>query len=246
MKQIKRQLGYSTAAAVIMFGLATIPVSAETGSGTNSGSGDTTSSVSKVSSQSGTDSRHVSGVATTDSNLTAATAGGDSSQQSGNLRSEAATLLNQDRKNSKEHTAAQRLKACEERQTDINKHSTQFATEAAKHLDTFNSIFTKLQAFQVSKHLTVSNYSTLLADATAKQATAQTAVTTLKTLDVNINCSQPDPASTVATIKESVSSTRTALQAYRTSLKNLVVAMKGASTAQSTTTTNTQATGGAQ
>jgi hypothetical protein len=175
---------------------------------------------------------------------------GDSSQQTGKLRGEAEQLLNQDRQNGKEHSAADRLKACQQRQASINNREAQFSAQAAKHLDTFNSIFTKLQTFHDSKKLNVTNYDALVGDATAKQAAAQTAVSALKAVDVNIDCSQPDPASTVATIKTAVMNARTALQDYRTSLKNLVVALKGASTAQtstqSTSTDNTQSTGGNQ
>jgi hypothetical protein len=266
MKQVQKQLCCSLAAAAVVLGLAVVPVSAE-----QSVSG-STGSVPRITPINGKDGGPTGlkdpspprGSQTTDSTSS------DSQSQSGGgtgghgtglegmtendgqgskgLQSQAATLLQQDRQKVKEHSAAERLQACNTRKAHIDEREAQFSAQAAKHLDAFNSIFAKVQSFHDSKGLTVANYSALVADATAKQATAQSAVTALKALDVNIDCSQPDPASTVATIKTATSSARTALQNYRTSLKNLIVALKGASTAQNNTqsTTNTQTTGGAQ
>ena len=82
----------------------------------------------------------------------------------------------------------------------------------------------------------VANYDTLVATAKTKQAAAQSAVNELKALDVTIDCTQPDPASTVATLKAAVQKARSALQDYRASIKDVVVALKGASTSTSDST----------
>jgi|GEM_PF-1007737 len=254
MKLIQKQVCYSLAAVAVVFGLAVVPVSADQGSDSTGSAPHSTPINGEDGSPTGfKDPSPNSGTQIADNTSSDSGSGTglegtteDSAESSTNLHDQAANLLGRERQKGTEHSEAQRQKACDRRQANINKHTAQFATQAAKHLDTFNSIFTKLQAFYDSKGLNVTNYDALVADATAKQAAAQSAVDALKSLNVNIDCTQPDPASAVATIKSAAQDARTALQNYRTSLKNLVVALKGASTAQSNTTTDNTQTGGRQ
>jgi exonuclease VII large subunit len=172
----------------------------------------------------------------------------------GQLHKQAAELLHAKRQTAKEHTVAQKQQACTAHQAEIDKRSKNYAAAAQRHLDVFNKIFTRVQDFQSSKKLSVADYDTLVATAKDKQAAAQTAVDALKALDVKLDCTQPDPASSVATLKTAVASSRTALQDYRKSIKDVIVALKGASTSQSgddtsssdTNTSNTTTTGGDQ
>lgn len=177
----------------------------------------------------------------------------DSSDNSqGGIRSEAAKMLQMKRQEIKQDkTAAVKQKACEAHKNEIDNRAKNYSAAAQRHLDVFNGIFTKLQNFYTKKGLNVSNYDTLVADATAKQTAATNAVQALKDADVTIDCTSTDPASTVATLKVAVQNARQALKDYRTSLKNLVVAFKGASTGTSkdstkstdtNTTTNTNDT----
>ena len=166
--------------------------------------------------------------------------GDDSASGQTSLRSQAQSLLKTERQNHKEHTMARRQQACTVHQTEINNRVNNYATAAQRHLDTFTSIFTKVQAFQTSKQLTVSNYVTLVAAAQAKQTAAQSAVDALKALDVKIDCTQPDPATSLAAVKTAVKNARTALQDYRSAIKDVIVALKGGSTS----TSDTSSTGG--
>jgi hypothetical protein len=217
-------------------------VSAETTNTTTSNSGDTTNTTtSSTESQSGRNTSRGS----TEQEVEVA----DDSGAHDGLRAQAQQLLQTKRQEVHEHTAAQRRKACEARQKSIDTRTANYGTAAQRHLDVFNSIFTKVQQFHDSKQLNVSNYDTLVAAATAKQSAAQSAVAALKALNVQIDCTQTDPASTVATIKSAVADARNSLQAYRSALKDLVVALKGASTAQAgadTNTTDNTTAGGAQ
>jgi len=158
------------------------------------------------------------------------------------LRAEASQLLQDRRKDIKEHTEAERQKACTERQGLISARAAHFGIAAQDHLDTFNKIFARLQAYQTSKQLDVSNYDALVAVASSKQAAAQTAVDALKALDTAIDCTQADPAGAVATIKTAAADARAALQAYRAAIKDLTTALKTAADAQKATNT----TGGTQ
>jgi len=175
----------------------------------------------------------------------AETAGDTTDEPQDNLKSQAQQLLKTERENSKTRTTALRQKACEDRQKGITARTKAYSNAAEYHLTVFNQIFTKVQAFQTSKQLNVANYDTLVAGVKGKQTAAQSAVDALKALDVQIDCAQPDPAATVATIKQAVTNARTALQAYRDSLKNLIAALKNAATTQSSNAPN-MPTGGAQ
>jgi hypothetical protein len=160
----------------------------------------------------------------------------------GQLRKQAAQLVQTKRQAVKEHTTAQKQQACTAHQGEIDKRSKNYATAAQRHLDVFNKIFTRVQDFETNKKLNVTNYDTLVATAKDKQATAQTAVDALKALDVNLDCTQPDPAGSVATLKTAVSNARTALQDYRKSVKDVIVALKGASTGQASDDTSSSDT----
>lgn len=169
---------------------------------------------------------------------------------SDSLRDQAEQLLTTKRAGAKTHSAEQRKKSCEARKAHIQKRADNYATAAQRHLGVFNNIFTKVQAFHDKKQLNVSNYETLVAAAKEKQTTAQTAVDQLKSLDVSIDCAQSDPATTVATLKTATKNARLALQEYRKSIKDVVVALKGASTAtkddSTSNTTDPNTNGGTQ
>ncbi len=225
MKHITKQLGYTLVSVVAVLGLTALPVSAmpgngrvaalSAGAGASAGAGQSRVAVGAQGSAAAVNTR----IST--------------------LQNQAKGLLQTARKTGTVHSQAARQKACEMRQKGVDTITNNFATSAQTHLNVFTSIFTKLQTFYTSKQLNVTGYSALVATATADQTAAQTAVSALKSLDVQINCSQPDPASAVATIQQAASGARTALHAYLVSLKNLVVALKGASTAQHTTASTT-------
>jgi len=168
---------------------------------------------------------------------------GDDKTDISKFRQEAIQMLQADRKDLREqHTALQRQAACKARQNAINRRIDNYAKAAQTNLDTFNNILTKVQAFYTDKKLNVASYGALLATAQAQQTAAQQAVDALKSLDVTIDCTQSDPAQALVTVKTAVAATRTALQSYRSSIKDIITALEGASSAQNSNTT----TGGNQ
>jgi len=236
MRIQKNQLALAVASLAGTLVLTVAPVWAQHGA--DSGGSTSSSSDSSTSSSGGTST---SG---SDDSKAAATTGSETETEthSGDLKEQAKTLVAEKRQNVKEHTQEQKQKACEAHKTEIANRGTNYAAAAQRHLDVFNSIFTKVKAFHDSKQLTVSNYDELVAAATAKQAAAQTAVDALKAVNVNVDCTQSDPAQSVATLKTAVKNARAALQDYRTALKNLVVALKGASTSAKASTSDTTPT----
>ena len=217
-----------------VFALAAAPVAADSGSGDTSGS-DSTSQSSDTSSTDSTSSD----TQTTETESTTETQ--DVKDAVERFRQDAKDELKQMRE--QEHSSLTehgRQLACEKRQASINNRISNYADAAQRHLGVFTDIFTKVKSFYATKNLSVSNYDTLVAAVTAKQTAAQTAVDALKALDVKIDCTQTDPAQTLAAVKSAVSDARTALQAYRTSIKDLIVAISSALDQQ------TQSTGGNQ
>lgn len=157
------------------------------------------------------------------------------------LEKEAKDKLVEMRQHGSEHSVLARQRSCEARQKSIDTRISNFSAAAQRHQDVFTSIFTKVQAFYTKNNLNVANYDTLVATVNTKQTASQQAVSALKALDVTTDCKASDPAQQVQTLKTAVSNARTALQAYRAAIKDLVVALEGASTAHDNTST-----GGAQ
>ncbi|HSX43215.1 MAG TPA: hypothetical protein VLF59_03965 [Candidatus Saccharimonadales bacterium] len=170
---------------------------------------------------------------------------GTTTERESSLRARAAQLLTDKRQKGKERSLAVRQQACKRHELGIDNRFATLGTKATKHLDAFDSIFVKVQAYQTAHDLQVANYDTLLADAQAKQASAKAAVDALSALaGTKIDCTAADPAATVATVKTVAGDARTALQAYRVSLKTLVRALLAAkrSTSSSSSPTDTSGT----
>lgn len=147
-------------------------------------------------------------------------------ESNGSLHDRAKQLLNTERQKGKQHTEQQRQTACKQHQGEIEHRFTTIGSRAQKHLDDFNAIFTKVQAYQTKNQLDVSNYEALVADATAKQAAATAAVTALTdAAATKVDCTSSDPATVVTTVQAAATDARNALLAYKTSLKNLITAL---------------------
>lgn len=136
-----------------------------------------------------------------------------------------------------------KLRACQNRQKAITNIMARIADRGQKQLTLFSTIATRTETFYTDKGKTLSNYDALVADVTAKAAAAQTAVDTIKSDSTGFSCDSSDPKGFVASFKDSLKSEISALQAYRTSVKNLIVGVKSV---QSTTTTNQTDDGGNQ
>lgn len=164
-----------------------------------------------------------------------------SERADGSLHDRSQKLLKEKRQERKNRTEAQRQEACRQHAADIDQRFDALGGKAGRYLNGFNTIFTKVQAYQTKNQLDVANYDALVADVTAKQAAATAAVAALKTQsETKINCGTSDPASSVAVVKTAAQDAHTAMKAYRTSLKTLVKALQAAkqnaNTAQSKAT----------
>lgn len=140
--------------------------------------------------------------------------------------------------------AEAKLKACQNREKAINNIMSRITTRGQKQVDLFSTIADRTETFYTTKGKTLSNYGTLVADVNAKKADAQSAVDTVKANSVSFKCDGTDPKGAATSFKDSLKTEISALKAYKTSVKNLIVGVKSVQGA--TSSTENQTTGGAQ
>lgn len=137
-----------------------------------------------------------------------------------------------------------KLKSCENRQKSVTNIVARISDRGQKQLTLFGTIATRVETFYTDKGKTLSNYDALVADVNAKAVAAQAAVTTTSSDGSGFSCDGTDPKGFVSTFKDSLKTEISALQAYRTSVKNLIVGVK--SVQGTTTSVDNKTTGGNQ
>lgn len=135
--------------------------------------------------------------------------------------------------------AAAKLRVCLNRQKAITNIMARIADRGQKQLTLFTTIATRVEAFYTDKCKTLSSYDALVADVNAKAAAAQATVDAVKTASTGFSCEGTDPKGFVDSFKSSLKSEISALQDYRTSVKNLIVGVKSV---QGTTSSSTNQT----
>lgn len=119
-----------------------------------------------------------------------------------------------------------KLRACEDRQAAIRTIMNRIADRGQKRLDLFSTIADRAETFYTSKGKTLADYATLLADLHTKATAAQTAVDALKNAGTAFSCGSTDPHGAVATFRADLQAENTALQAYRSAVRALIVGIK--------------------
>lgn len=123
-----------------------------------------------------------------------------------------------------------KLKACEARQDNIQKRSSQMVRRATNQEDVFTKIAGFVEQFYQNKLVpqgkTVANYDALVADISAKKDAITPLVQTAKTDAANFNCSGSSPNGQIQQFNTDMKAVIAALEAYRTSVRNLIVAVK--------------------
>lgn len=137
----------------------------------------------------------------------------------------------------KEKLSEAKLKACNNRKTNITNRVEKISERATHHLTVFSKISERAQAFYTAKGNELANYDALVAEVDAKRASAETAVNDLQAQKDSFTCEGVDPKSAIATYKTALETTRTALKDYRTAIKNLIVGIKTVNATDDTTTT---------
>jgi len=130
-----------------------------------------------------------------------------------------------------------KLTLCEDHKDIITAIMARITDRGQKQIDLFTAIATRVEAFYTKSGKTVTNYSTLVADVNAKHTAAQTAVNKIKADSIAFTCSATNPQGIVTGFKADLKLEISALQAYRTSVRNLTVAVKTAVEGSTATTT---------
>lgn len=135
----------------------------------------------------------------------------------------------------KERLEGAKLKACEARQKGITTAMSQLTQRATNNLNVITKISDRVQAFYAQKGRTVANYDALVADVSTKKQLAEAAIASTKSVSEVFSCDGDSPQAAATQFRDAHKTAVAALKDYRTSVKNLIVAVKSA---QSQTTTD--------
>lgn len=133
---------------------------------------------------------------------------------------------NAKRNAAKEKLSATKLEICNTRKATIDHHVARIADRTEKHLELFDSIAEKTQAFYIDKGYLLDNYDALSSEIARTKDAATTAVDSLVTQKNVFDCESDDPKGTIATYKAMLNDTIDALNSYKSSIKNLIVSIK--------------------
>lgn len=140
--------------------------------------------------------------------------------------------------NAQTRLAAAQLKSCQNRQQAIDNIMARISDRGQKQMTLFSTIAARAEKFYTAKGNILNNYDTLLVSVNTQQTAAQTAVDAIKADSTGFSCDSSNPKAFVASFKDSLKSEISALQAYRTSVKNLIVGVKSVQKNVSTDQTN--------
>lgn len=127
---------------------------------------------------------------------------------------------------------AAQLKRCQAKEKAITNIMTRIADRGQRQLDLFSTIANRVEGFYEEKGKTLNNYDNLVADVDAKKAAAQTAVDEIKATDTSFKCDGDNPHGVIDGFRESLKKEIAALKEYRTAVKNLIVGVKSAQSAE--------------
>ncbi len=126
-----------------------------------------------------------------------------------------------------------RRSVCETRQGAIENRMKALVKLVATMEEKFDSISARVQKYYTDKVIpsgkTVANYDALITDIQTKKTATDTALAEVKTTSENFNCNADNPKDLYLTFRTGMQKNKTALHAYRLSIKNLIVAVRGVS-----------------
>ena len=124
------------------------------------------------------------------------------------------------------------LEICEKKQPQVKERISRLSSQGAKQLEVFSKIADRIQAFKEMKNYEVINYDSLVSEVDEARLTAQNAVSLAHTSGQEFNCSSDSPRGTALSFQENLRLQIDALKAYKTAIKDLLVAVKSSQPAQ--------------
>ncbi len=123
-----------------------------------------------------------------------------------------------------------KLKNCQAKENGIKKRSTQLANLAKNMQEKFDATAKRVQDYYtntvVPSGRTVAEYDNLITDIQTKKTVIQTAITNVQNNFSDFSCTSDDPKGTMTQFREDMQAVKQALKNYRTSIKNLIVAVR--------------------
>lgn len=135
---------------------------------------------------------------------------------------------------------AKRLEVCQQRQQKIDDIVAHGAEQNTKQLAVFQKIEANVKQFYIDKKLSSDGYLAAVANADSAEADVVAAIEV--STETTFDCTTTDGANPGSIIKEAMTTRHSALQAYRTAVKDLIVVVKKANGGQKTTDTTTPST----
>jgi hypothetical protein len=124
----------------------------------------------------------------------------------------------------------ERVRACEANQEAIKNRMGSLTRLTANMVEKFDSISTRVQTFYTDKVVpsgeNLSNYDALVAEIAAKKAIVDTDLGTAQTSVDAFSCDTDNPKEQLNTYRLNMQKVKTDLKNYRTSIKNLIVAVR--------------------
>lgn len=122
-----------------------------------------------------------------------------------------------------------KMKACQAREASIKTRMSHLAQLAQMMQKKFDQHVTEVEKYYTNKVVpfgkTVSNYDSLVTEVQTKKAAVQTALNKAQADVNNFNCSQVNPKAQVTQFRQDMQAVKKALKDFRTSIKNLIVAV---------------------
>lgn len=131
----------------------------------------------------------------------------------------------------KQRLEGKKLEACQAREQRIARTMEQMTKRGENHIAVFTKIADRVKAFYEEKGKTVAGYDALVVDVDAKKQAAEAAVAGAQSVGDVFSCDSDNPKIASEEFREAHKAQVAALKEYRTSVKNLIVAVKSAQSA---------------
>lgn len=122
-----------------------------------------------------------------------------------------------------------KLQSCQARENAIKTRSTHLVQLVTNMESKFDAIAKRIEDYYTSKAVpsgkTVANYDSLVSDIQTKKATIQAALTQVQNDASSFSCTGSDPKTQMTQFRKDMQAVMKALKDYRTSIKNLIVAV---------------------
>ncbi len=123
-----------------------------------------------------------------------------------------------------------KLKVCQSKETAIKNRAIHMGDLANTMIGKFDSITTRVETYYTSKVIpsgkTVANYDSLVTDIQTKKDAVQTALTQAQASANSFTCDSNNPREQALQFRNDIKEVISALKEYRTSIKNLIIAVR--------------------